>query len=109
MTAPMPQMLQTPAALCCRRPAGREDMQLVGLSLNGSPLGSDQYELLPRSLTIVAAALPEGPFQLEVCMRSRRAVLCHACCRATYHAALGWACNEGTGRKGCCSGSLAAP
>lgn len=46
--------------------AGREDMELLGVKLNGSDLSAEQYERRPRSLTIPATVLPEGGFELEV-------------------------------------------
>lgn len=63
-----------PAFLSACRPAhpppkttaGREDMELLGVKLNGCELSAEQYERRPRSLTIPATVLPEGGFELEV-------------------------------------------
>ena len=59
----------TPAAptLGWRRlAAGREDMQLVSVAVNGEPLSAGQYDRQPKSLTISPEALPEGEFEVTL-------------------------------------------
>jgi hypothetical protein len=56
-----------PAIPCCVScAAGRDDLKLVSVSVNGTPLTPEQYVVAPKSLTIPAASLPAGEFDLAI-------------------------------------------
>ena len=62
MAAPRPRVVQT-LLVDMSRCAGRKDVKLLSVKIDGKALSGSDYELTPESLTI--SSPPSGTFQVR--------------------------------------------